>query len=132
MTAPAACAACNHHERWRSAALDAPAAAIQTPGISQRVDDTFRKAQTERRATQLLARSETPSPSQLDQPSRRGYGAVPSPWASRVLPASVRWEEQARGTAESKRSPVYQKISLHTGPLAPLVPAYYVRYLDDS
>ena len=87
-----------------SAALDAPAAAIQTPGISQRVDDTFRKAQTERRATQLLTAGEASSPSQLDQPSRRGYGAVLSRWASTVACVSVRCEEQARGTAESKRS----------------------------
>ena len=71
-----------------SAALDAPAAAIQTPGISQRVDDTFRKAQTERRATQLLTPGEGSSPSQLDQPSRRGCGAVPSRWASTVVPGA--------------------------------------------
>ena len=124
VTAPAACAACNDHESCVSTAIDTPAAAIQAPGFRKpmiSLDDTFSKAQTDRRTTQLLAPGETPSPSQLDQPSRRGYGAVPSPWASRVLPASVRCEEQARGTAESKRSPVYQKISLHTGPLAPLL-----------
>ena len=83
-----------------SAALDAPAAAIQTPGISQRVDDTFRKAQTERRATQLLTPGETPSPSQLDRPSRRGCGAVPSRWASTVVPGAS-GEEEARGRAQS-------------------------------
>ena len=124
MTAPAACAACNDHESCLSTALDASAAAIQAPGFRKpmiSLDDTFSKAQTDRRTTQLLAPGERSSPSQLDQPSRRGCGAVPSRWASRVLPASVRCEEQARGTAESKRSPVYQKISLHTGPLAPLL-----------
>ena len=109
VTAPAACAACNDDERRLSTAIDAPEAASADPCISQRVDDTFRKAQTERRATQLLTAGEGSSPSQLDQPSRRGYGAVPSPWASRVLPASVRWEEQARGTAESKRSQFTKK-----------------------
>ena len=123
VTAPAACAACNDHESCVSTAIDTPAAAIQAPGFRKpmiSLDDTFSKAQTDRRTTQLLAPGETPSPSQLNQPSRRGCGAVPSRWASRVLPASVRCEEQARGTAESKRSPVYQKISLHTAPLAPL------------
>ena len=112
MTAPAACAACNDHESCVSTAIDTPAAAIQAPGFRKpmiSLDDTFSKAQTDRRTTQLLAPGETPSPSQLNQPSRRGYGAVPSPWASRVLPASVRWEEQARGTAESKRSPFTKK-----------------------
>ena len=104
MTAPAACAACNHHVRCVSTAIDAPEAASADPCISQRVDDTFRKAQTERRATQLLTPGEGSSPSQLDQPSRHGYGAVPSRWASRVLPASVRCEEQARGTARARRS----------------------------
>ena len=126
MTAPAACAACNDHVRCVSTAIDTPAAAIQAPGFRKpmiSLDDTFSKAQTDRRTTQLLAPGETPSPSQLDQPSRRGYGAVPSPWASRVLPASVRCEEQARGTAESKRRlSVYQILLLQTGPLAPLAP----------
>ena len=84
--------------------------------MASALDDTFSKAQTDRRTTQLLAPGETPSPSQLNQPSRRGYGAVPSPWASTVLPASVRWEEQARGTAESKRSPFTKIFPLQTGP----------------
>ena len=88
MTAPAACAACNDDERRLSTAIDAPEAASADPCISQRVDDTFRKAQTERRATQLLTAGEGSSPSQLDQPSRRGYGAVPSRWASTVVPGA--------------------------------------------
>ena len=88
MTAPAACAACNDDERCISTAIDAPEAASADPCISQRVNDTFRKAQTERRATQLLTPGETSSPSQLDQPSRRGCGAVPSRWASRVVPGA--------------------------------------------
>ena len=88
VTAPAACAACNDDERRRSAAIDAPEAASADPCISQRVDDTFRKAQTERRATQLLTAGEAASPSQLDQPSRRGCGAVPSRWASTVVPGA--------------------------------------------
>ena len=107
MTAPAACAACNDHVRCVSTAIDTPAAAIQAPGFRKpmiSLDDTFSKAQTDRRTTQLLAPGETPSPSQLNQPSRRGCGAVPSRWASRVLPASVRCEEQARGTARARRS----------------------------
>ena len=107
MTAPAACAACNDHESCLSTAIDASAAAIQAPGFRKpmiSLDDTFSKAQTDRRTTQLLAPGETPSPSQLNQPSRHGCGAVPSRWASRVLPASVRCEEQARGTARARRS----------------------------
>ena len=89
-----------------SAALDAPAAAIQTPGISQRVDDTFRKAQTERRATQLLTPGEGSSPSQLDQPSRRGCGAVPSRWASTVVPGASGAKKRLAAEPRARRAPL--------------------------
>ena len=117
MTAPAACAACNDDERCISTAIDAPEAASADPCISQRVDDTFRKAQTERRATQLLTPGERSSPSQLDQPSRRGCSAVPSRWASTVVPGASGAKKRPRG---SRRSPFTKKCSLHTGPLPPL------------
>ena len=107
VTAPAACAACNDHESCVSTAIDTPAAAIQAPGFRKpmiSLDDTFSKAQTDRRTTQLLAPGERSSPSQLNQPSRRGYGAVPSRWASRAVSASVRCEEEARGRARARRS----------------------------
>ena len=124
MTAPAACAACNHHVSCLSTAIDAAEAAIQTPGIRPPLDDTFRTAQTDRGTTQLLAPGERPSPSQLKQPSRRGCGAVPSRWASRVVPGASGGAEEARGTAQSK----FTKICpLHTGPL-PSLPAARIRY----
>ena len=104
MTAPAACAACNHHVRCVSTAIDAPEAASADPCISQRVDDTFRKAQTERRATQLLTPGERSSPSQLDQPSRRGCGAVPSRWASRVLPGASGAKKRLAAEPRARRS----------------------------
>ena len=120
MTAPAACAACNHHESSLSTALDASAAAIQAPGFRKpmiSLDDTFSKAQTDRRTTQLLAPGETSSPSQLNQPSRHGCGAVPSRWASRVVPGASGGAEGARGTARGS----FTKICpLHTRPLPPL------------
>ena len=101
VTAPAACAGCNHHDRWDSTAIDAPAAAIQTPGIRPPLDDSFSTAQTDRRTTQLLAPSKTPSPSQLKQPSRHGCGAIPSRWASRVVPGASGGAEGARGSRRS-------------------------------
>ena len=126
MTAPAACAACNDDERCVSTAIDAPEAASADPCISQRVNDTFRKAQTERRATQLLTPGETSSPSQLDQPSRRGCGAVPSRWASTVVPGASGAKKRPRG---SRRSP-FTKIARST--LAPLATRCYIpaRYRD--
>ena len=104
MTAPAACAACNDHVRCVSTAIDAPEAASADPCISQRVDDTFRKAQTERRATQLLTPGERSSPSQLDQPSRRGCGAVPSRWASRVVPGASGAKKRLAAEPRARRS----------------------------
>ena len=120
MTAPAACAACNDHESCISTAIDTPAAAIQAPGFRKpmiSLDDTFSKAQTDRRTTQLLAPGETPSPSQLDQPSRRGCSAVPSRWASTVVPGASGAKKRPR---RSRRSPFTKNCSLHTGPLPPL------------
>ena len=129
MTAPAACAACNDHESCVSTAIDTPAAAIQAPGFRKpmiSLDDTFSKAQTDRRTTQLLAPGETPSPSQLNQPSRHGCGAVPSRWASTAVSVSVRCEEEARGRAQS-----YRLFSLRMPLLCPLrvhwLPASAVR-----
>ena len=74
------------------------------PALSQRVDDTFRKAQTERRATQLLTPGEGSSPSQLDQPSRRGYGAVPSRWASTVVPGTSGAKKRLAAEPRARRS----------------------------
>ena len=104
MTAAAACAACNHHVRCVSTAIDAPEAASADPCISQRVDDTFRKAQTERRATQLPTPGERSSPSQLDQPSRRGCGAVPSRWASTVVPGASGAKKRLAAEPRARRS----------------------------
>ena len=106
MTAPAACAACNHHVRCVSTAIDAPEAASADPCISQRVDDTFRKAQTERRATQLLTPGEGSSPSQLDQPSRRGCGAVPSRWASTGVPGASGAKKRLAAEPRARRAPL--------------------------
>ena len=107
VTAPAACAACNDHESCVSTAIDTPAAAIQAPGFRKpmiSLDDTFSKAQTDRRTTQLLAPGETPSPSQLNQPSRRGCGAVPSRWASTVVPGASGAKKRLAAEPRARRS----------------------------
>ena len=87
-----------------STAIDAPEAASADPCISQRVDDTFRKAQTERRATQLLTPGERSSPSQLDLPSRRGCSAVPSRWASTVVPGASGAKKRLAAEPRARRS----------------------------
>ena len=119
MTAPAACAACNGDERRLSTAIEASAAASADPCISQRVDDTFRKAQTERRATQLLTAGEASSPSQLDQPSRRGCGAVPSRWASTVVPGASGAKKRLAAQPRARRSPLTKFFRSRQGHYTP-------------
>ena len=79
VTAPAACAACNHHVSCLSTAIDAAEAAIQTPGI--RPPSTTLSAQLRligaRHSCSLHPRHHL-QPSQLNQPSRHGCCAVPS------------------------------------------------------